>query len=117
VPVGLLITAVLVANNARDIATDAEAGKRTLAVRLGRASTGTLYAALVAGAFAALTAVALAARSPWPLVAFAALPLAVAPSRLLNGPAEGAALLPALAGTARLVLVFGVLLAAGLVPA
>src|SRR3712207_1705475 len=72
VPVGLLITAVLVANNARDIATDAEAGKRTLAVHLGRARTGTLYTALVAGAFAVLAIVALLAGSPWPLLALAA---------------------------------------------
>jgi 1,4-dihydroxy-2-naphthoate octaprenyltransferase len=114
VPVGLLTTALLVANNARDITTDAAAGKRTLAVRAGRQRTGRLYVALVAGAFAALGLVALVARSPWPLLAVLALPLGVAPARLMTGPAEGAPLLPALAGTSRLVLAFAVLLTAGL---
>src|SRR6476660_5172865 len=51
VPVGLLAAAVLVVNNVRDLETDRRAGKRTLAVRLGRARTRTLFAAMVYGAF------------------------------------------------------------------
>jgi 1,4-dihydroxy-2-naphthoate octaprenyltransferase len=117
VPIGLLVTAILVANNVRDIVTDAAAGKRTLAVRLGRRRTGLLYTALLAGAFAAVSVVALLARSPAPLLTLAALPLAVAPSRLLASSAEGASLLPVLAATARLVLVFALLLAIGLLMA
>jgi 1,4-dihydroxy-2-naphthoate octaprenyltransferase len=113
VPIGLLITAILVVNNARDIATDAAVGKRTLAVRMGRRRTGRLYAVLLAVAFASLTVVALVAGSPGPLLALLALPLAVRPARLLAGGADGRALLPALVSTSRLVLVFGVLLAAG----
>src|SRR5436305_9551580 len=58
VPVGLLASAILVVNNVRDIDTDRRAGKRTLAVRLGRARTRTLYALMLAGAF-------LAAPLPW----------------------------------------------------
>ncbi|MDQ3982742.1 MAG: 1,4-dihydroxy-2-naphthoate polyprenyltransferase, partial [Actinomycetota bacterium] len=50
VPVGLLATAILVVNNLRDIPTDAAAGKKTLAVRLGPRGTRRLYAALLAGA-------------------------------------------------------------------
>jgi 1,4-dihydroxy-2-naphthoate polyprenyltransferase len=115
VPMGLLITAILVVNNARDIATDAVAGKRTLAVRLGRFRTGLLYTALAASAFAWLPVIALLARSPAPLLPLLAVPLAVPPSRLLISPAEGAPLLPALSATARLVLVFAFLLATGLV--
>ncbi len=52
VPVGLLASAILVVNNVRDLETDRRAGKRTLAVRLGRARTRALYTAMVAGAFA-----------------------------------------------------------------
>src|SRR5205807_3737398 len=51
VPVGLLASAILVVNNVRDIETDRRAGKRTLAVRLGRARTRALYAAMIYGAY------------------------------------------------------------------
>src|SRR5207248_8792288 len=47
VPVGLIASAILVVNNVRDIDTDRRAGKRTLAVRLGRDRTRTMYAAIV----------------------------------------------------------------------
>src|SRR5690606_29552166 len=50
IPVGFLSTAILVVNNLRDIETDRRAGKRTLAVRLGRDRTRMLFVALVAGA-------------------------------------------------------------------
>src|SRR5947208_13391693 len=52
--VGFLVTAILVVNNVRDLETDRRAGKRTLAVRIGRRRTRVLYAVLVAGAFVAL---------------------------------------------------------------
>ena len=58
VPGGLLASAILVVNNVRDLETDRRAGKRTLAVRLGRARTRTLYAGMVEGAF-------LTAPLPW----------------------------------------------------
>src|SRR4051794_398009 len=59
VAVGLLATAILVVNNVRDIETDRRAGKRTLAVRLGRERTRQLYVALVDGAYAVLLVVLL----------------------------------------------------------
>ena len=54
ISVGLLSTAILVVNNVRDLETDRRAGKRTLAVRLGRERTRTLYEACVGGAFVVL---------------------------------------------------------------
>jgi 1,4-dihydroxy-2-naphthoate polyprenyltransferase len=113
VPVGLLATAILVVNNLRDAPTDRSAGKVTLAVRLGDDRTRTLYRALVGGAFAALAAVAAVARSPWPLLALGALPLARSPLALVAG-AERERLIGALTATARLELAAGVLLAVGL---
>jgi 1,4-dihydroxy-2-naphthoate polyprenyltransferase len=112
VPVGLLSTALLVVNNLRDIRTDAAAGKRTLAVRVGEPATRALYGGLVLGAFAVVPLLALA--RPAALLALLAVPLAARPLRLVWGPATGRALVPALADTGRLALVFGVLLAAGL---
>jgi 1,4-dihydroxy-2-naphthoate octaprenyltransferase len=112
VPVGFLATALLVVNNLRDIRTDGATGKRTLAVRVGEPATRALYGGLVVGAF--LVVPVLAIRRPLALLALLSAPLAVRPLRVVSGPATGRALLPALAETARLSLVFGVLLAAGL---
>lgn len=114
-PVGLLIVAILVANNLRDIPTDTVAGKRTLAVRLGDRGTRRLFAALLLVPAPLLVGVAVQARAPWPLLALLAVPLAVPPLRAVLGGASGRDLIPALAGSGRLVGVFGVLLALGLV--
>jgi 1,4-dihydroxy-2-naphthoate polyprenyltransferase len=112
VPVGLAAVALLVANNIRDIDGDRLAGKRTLAVRLGRARSRTLFTVVVAAAFIAVALLGLA--RPPVLVALAAAPLAAAPVRLVRRREDGPGLLAALAGTARLQLALGVLLAAGL---
>jgi len=120
VPMGLLAVAILVANNLRDIPTDAVAGKRTLAVRLGDGRTRTLYRACVAGAFAAVALGVLvdvldegSGLSPWSLLALAAVVAAVGPFRRVGG-AEGRDLIPVLVGTARLQVAFGAMLALGL---
>ena len=112
VPVGLLACALLVINNLRDIPTDAQTGKRTLAVVLGDARTRVLYAACVLVPFA--VAVALAPVRPLGLVTLAAVPLAVAPVRAVRRGAAGRALIAALAQTGRLQLAFGALLTLGL---
>ncbi|MFO7590223.1 MAG: 1,4-dihydroxy-2-naphthoate polyprenyltransferase [Acidimicrobiia bacterium] len=110
--VGLLATAILVANNVRDLDTDAASGKRTLAVRLGPARTRVLYVVCVGGAFLAVIPVALDA--PWALLALLAIPLAVAPTRAVLRSRDAPALVGALVATARLEVVVGVLLAVGL---
>jgi 1,4-dihydroxy-2-naphthoate octaprenyltransferase len=112
VPVGCLATALLVVNNLRDIPTDAVAGKRTLAVRMGDGATRALFVALVITAFAALPVLAL--RRPWALLALVALPAAVPPMRRIAAGAMGRDLVPVLGDTGRLQLVYGVLLASGL---
>ena len=110
--VGSLACALLVINNLRDIPTDREVGKRTLAVRLGDGRTRWFYALLVVAAFA-LTAVAAAWRVPV-LLGFAALPFAVGPVRSVLGGAGGPALIPVLGATGRLQLIWGVLVTVGL---
>jgi 1,4-dihydroxy-2-naphthoate octaprenyltransferase len=113
VPVGCLATALLEANNLRDIAGDARAGKRTLAVRLGRRRASFLYEGALLGALAGTAW--LAWYRPFALLALLAAPLALGPLRLVRQGAEGRALLPALAATARLQLAVGLLLTLGIV--
>ncbi|MCF6745613.1 1,4-dihydroxy-2-naphthoate polyprenyltransferase [Blastococcus sp. KM273128] len=112
VPVGLLIVAILVANNLRDIEGDARVGKRTLAVLLGDRGTRLLYAALLAVPFAVVVGVGVT--RPWALLALAAAPLALGPARTVLAGARGPALIAVLASTGLLTLATGVLLAAGL---
>jgi 1,4-dihydroxy-2-naphthoate polyprenyltransferase len=112
VPVGLLAAALLQANNLRDIATDTESGKKTLAVRLGRRRAGLFYCFTLMGV--AFSIGVLATYRPWSLLAFLALPVAVAPLRLALGDEEGRALLPMLGTTSRLQILAGLLLALGL---
>lgn len=112
VPVGMLSVALLEANNLRDVAGDAAAGKRTLAVRVGPRRARWLYVGSLAGV--ALGIVAVAAVRPVALIALAPLALAVRPSRAVLAGAEGRELLPVLGGTGRLQLAAGVLLAVGI---
>jgi 1,4-dihydroxy-2-naphthoate polyprenyltransferase len=111
-PVGLLACALLVINNLRDIPTDAQTGKQTLAVLLGDARTRILYAACVLVPFA--VAVALAPVRLVCLVTLAAVPLALAPVRAVRRGAAGRALIAVLGQTGRLQLAFGALLTLGL---
>ena len=114
VPVGFLVTAILVANNIRDLDTDREAGKQTLAVILGRRRTKVLFAVLVYGAFAATAAFAATELlPPWTSIVLAALPLAIGPVRVVFSEAGGRYLVSALKATARLHLIVGALLAVG----
>jgi 1,4-dihydroxy-2-naphthoate octaprenyltransferase len=112
--VGALACALLVINNLRDIPTDREVGKRTLAVRLGDAPTRRLYVVLLAGAFALLVVAAVAWR-PAALLGLAAAPLAVAPARTVLAGATGPALIPVLGATGRLQMAFGLAATIGLV--
>jgi len=113
VAVGMLAAALLEANNLRDLKGDAHACKHTLAVRFGRRRGGILYVGTLVVAAIAVVLIAGLER-PWALVALAAFPLAVSPSRLALGDTEGRELLPMLAGTARLQLCAGALLAIGM---
>lgn len=112
---GALNTAILVVNNLRDLETDARAGKRTLAVRLGVQGTRAEYLLLLA--VAAAVPVVGVVRLGWPtasLAALVAMAFAVAPTRAVLGFRHPRELLPALGGTARVVVVYGALLALGL---
>ena len=112
---GALSTAILVANNLRDIATDTSAGKRTLAVRLGRNGSRVEYAILIALGF--IVPVLGVGIYQWPaaaLIALAAGAATVSPLTLIMTRDDPRELIPALAGTARVVGLYGLLLAGGL---
>jgi 1,4-dihydroxy-2-naphthoate octaprenyltransferase len=115
VPVGLLAAAILVVNNVRDIDTDRRAGKRTLAVRLGRARTRTMFALVVYLAYV-LTPVTwvFGPLRAWVLLPWLTLPLAARVVRAVRNRADGPSLNRALAMSGMLQLSFCVLLAAGL---
>lgn len=114
VAMGLLAAAILVANNVRDGDTDRVAGKRTLAVILGRNPARWLYAVMILGAFVVVAiAVALSRLPGWSILTLLALPLAVSPIRTIFTETAGPPLIGVLKGTARLQLVFAALLAVG----
>jgi 1,4-dihydroxy-2-naphthoate polyprenyltransferase len=110
--VGSIACALLVVNNLRDIPTDAAAGKRTLAVRLGDPRTRSLFVGLVVAAFA-FSAVAAAWRVP-ALLTVLAIPVASVPVREVVDRASGPALIAVLGATGRAQLAYGSLFALGL---
>jgi 1,4-dihydroxy-2-naphthoate octaprenyltransferase len=115
VPVGLLAAAILVVNNVRDIETDRRAGKRTLAVRLGRERAVRVYALMVELALAAVPIIAIVGDiDDWIMLALLATPLAVPLVRTLAARRDGPALNQVLADTGRLLAVFSILLSVGL---
>ena len=115
VPVGVLTTAILVVNNVRDADTDREAGKRTVAVLLGRGAARAEYAVLLALAYAIPLALwLLRGASAWALLPLLTLPVAVPLARVVIT-TEGPALNRALTGTAQLLALYGVLFALGIV--
>ncbi|MGI5125906.1 1,4-dihydroxy-2-naphthoate polyprenyltransferase [Pseudonocardia sp. CA-107938] len=112
VGVGLLACAVLVANNLRDIPTDTDVGKRTLAVQLGARDTRRLYTAMVVAPLLASIGMGVVA---WPLLfGLIATPLSVLVARTVLRGATGADLIPVLAKTGILLLVWSVGTAVGL---
>ena len=113
VGVGAAASAILVANNLRDIPTDTEHGKLTLAVRLGDRRTRALYTSLIA--LCVLTVVGMAFWEPWVLLALLALPLAVRAVRIVRAGTTGRELVPVLAATGLFEVAYAVLAAVGVV--
>jgi 1,4-dihydroxy-2-naphthoate octaprenyltransferase len=111
IPVGCLVTAILIVNNLRDIDTDRQVGKMTLAVRLGRRGTRLEYLACVAIAYLVVLGIGLAGLvGPWWWLPLLTLPLGVWLVRFV-GSTEGRPLNQALKRTGQLHLLFGLLFA------
>lgn len=116
VPVGLLVTNILVINNLRDLPTDRAANKMTLAVRLGDRATRVQYAAFIVISYA--VPLALAIGNParrWLMLTWVTLPIAFSLMRTVLVGLSGRDLNPVLKRTGQLLLFFGLLLAAGAV--
>jgi 1,4-dihydroxy-2-naphthoate octaprenyltransferase len=116
IPVGTLTVAIIIANNLRDIETDARVGKRTLAVMLGANGARVEYVAMLVIAYAIpILFYALGWASFWTLAPFLSLPLAVTLVRDLYAATQPREQIALLAATARLDLIFSALFALGLV--
>ncbi len=115
IPMGSLVTAILVVNNLRDIETDRRVGKRTLAVRLGRRTTAVGYTLVVGVAYLVPVALVVAGwTSPAALLPLASAPLAVPLLRSVNRGDDPARLNQVLRATTRMSLAFALLFAIGL---
>ena len=112
VAVGCFSTGVLTANNLRDIPTDIESGKRTLATRLGDAGTRRLYLILLAVPY--VVSVAFGITRPLLLITLVTAPLLLQSVRAVGGGAQGRALIPALRDTGLAMLAWAVLAAVAL---
>jgi 1,4-dihydroxy-2-naphthoate octaprenyltransferase len=113
---GLLITAILVVNNLRDIQTDRRSGKRTLAVMIGERGSRIEYLLLLCTAYTIPFILWLSGRSSaWVILPVFSLPLAISLTRLIWKSTGGAVLNHALAHTAKLALVYSLLLSIGLI--
>lgn len=110
--VGLLACAILLANNVRDIPTDAATGKRTLAVRVGTSTARRLFVACYVGSFASVVAIGLA--QPRALLGLLALPLAVTPVRTILTRDDPPSLVQVLVATSKVEVVVAVLVSVGL---
>ncbi len=112
VPVGLGSVALLISNNLRDLPTDEQAGKRTLAVRVGDRPTRAMYVVVVF--LVVFSPLYLTLLRPWAILGVAAAVVAIAPVRAVLRGATGPALVGVLVGTGRLQIVVGALLTVGL---
>ena len=107
VAVGAFSSAVLVANNLRDIASDTATGKRTMAVRLGDARTRTLHRVLLAVPL--VVSLLLVLTTPWALLGLLTAPLSVRANAPVRSGALGMALVPALRDTGLAMLAWAAL--------
>ncbi len=110
IPMGALSCAILAVNNIRDLKKDAAVGKRTLAVRLGEKGSRRFFFALLLSAHIA----ALLTLSPWSLITLVLLPITFGLGRSVTSGIEARALIPVLAKTGQLQLLFSGLLATSL---
>lgn len=114
--VGLLAANILVANNYRDVETDAQAGKKTLVVRFGRRFAVWQYALSNLVALLCPPALLLAGGYRWPvLLPLVLAPLALMLTRRLASSREAAEQIALLGRTALFLAMFGVLLSVGVV--
>ena len=113
-PVGFLVAAILHANNLRDLESDRQIGKRTLATLLGRAGANVEYYVLVLGTYLSLAVMVLVGVAPWlTLISIVTLPFAIRLMRIVAAETEPKKLHPVLRQTARLHMQFGLLLVMG----
>jgi 1,4-dihydroxy-2-naphthoate octaprenyltransferase len=113
IPIGLLVTNILVVNNLRDLPTDIAAGKRTLATRIGDRATRIQYVLFCTAAFIIPAVIAFDQGRRLILLPLLSIPLAIGLIRKVAGGISGRELNPVLERSGQLLLAFGLLLAIG----
>ncbi len=114
IPVALLVGAILMSNNIRDLDGDRERGRKTLAIRLGRAKAVQFLAGMFATAYVWTIIYAIMIQSYWFLLVLLSLPKAVQAIRRFRGKTTPMEVMPAMKSTAQLHTQFGILLMAGI---
>lgn len=114
IPVAILVGAILLSNNIRDLDSDRERGRKTLAIRLGRPKAIQLLAGMFAAAYLWTIVYALIIASYWFLLVLLSLPKAVQAIRRFRGKTKPAEMMPAMKSTAQLHTQYGILLMAGI---
>lgn len=118
VPTSVLIGAILMANNIRDLDDDRRHGRRTLAILLGRRGATNCLAAMLAGAYLWIVLLVATGSLPlWGLAVFASIPKAAAAVRGFRQASTPQALMPAMVATAQTNTLFGFCLTMGLLTA
>jgi 1,4-dihydroxy-2-naphthoate polyprenyltransferase len=115
IPISVLVGAILMANNIRDLDGDREKGRRTLAIILGRKKAIRCLAFMFCIAYGwTLTLVLSTEISPWLLLVLISIPKAIQAVKRFKGKTVPIQMMPAMKATAALHGLFGILLSAGL---
>jgi 1,4-dihydroxy-2-naphthoate polyprenyltransferase len=115
IPIAILVGAILLANNIRDLDGDKKNGRKTLAILVGRTNAIRILAGMFVVSFAWMTGLVFVdIISPWTLIVFLSIPKAIVAAKGFIGKTKPIEMMPAMKATAQTNTQFGFLLTIGL---